>query len=55
MKASFLTNFLGSLGVGLAALVSTANADDTGILYTTDNASAGNHVLVITRPAAFLA
>ena len=49
MKTSFLTNYLGSLGVGLATLVSTANADDTGVLYTTDNASAGNHVLVITR------
>jgi 6-phosphogluconolactonase len=49
MKTSVLTNYLGSLGVGLAALVSTVNADDTGILYTMDNASAGNHVLVITR------
>ena len=49
MKTSLLTNYLGSLGAGLAALVSTANAGDTGILYTMDNASAANHVLVITR------
>ena len=42
-------NYLGILGVGLAALASRANAGDTGILYTTDNASAGNHVMVITR------
>jgi 6-phosphogluconolactonase (cycloisomerase 2 family) len=56
MKASFLTNYLGILGVGLAALVSTANAkgDDNGILYTMDNASAGNHVLVITRTGGAL-
>jgi 6-phosphogluconolactonase len=51
MKASLLKNCLGILGVGLAAFVSAANADD-GILYTTDNASAGNHVLVITRTGA---
>jgi 6-phosphogluconolactonase (cycloisomerase 2 family) len=49
MKTSLLTNYLGSLGVGLAALVSTAEAGDTGILYTMDNAGAANHVLVITR------
>jgi len=51
MKTSFLTNYLGIMGVGLAALVSTANATDNdgGILYTMDNASAGNHILVITR------
>jgi 6-phosphogluconolactonase len=49
MKTSLLTNYLGLLGVGLSALVSTANAADTGILYTTDNSSAGNHVMVITR------
>jgi 6-phosphogluconolactonase len=49
MKTSLLTNYLAILGVGLAALVSTANAVDTGILYTTDNASTGNHVMVITR------
>ena len=54
MKTSFLTKYLGSLGVGLAALVSTANADDAGILYTTDNTSAGNHVLVITRTGGAL-
>ena len=50
-KTSFLPNYLGSLGVGLATLVSAANAkeNDGGILYTMDNASAGNHVLVITR------
>jgi len=37
------------LGLGLALAATAANAGDTGILYTTDNASAGNHVLVITR------
>jgi 6-phosphogluconolactonase len=54
MKTSLLTNYLGSLGVGLAALVSTAKADDAGILYTSDNASAANHVLVITRTGGAL-
>jgi 6-phosphogluconolactonase (cycloisomerase 2 family) len=49
MKTNYLTNYLGSLGVGLAALISTAQAGESGLLYTTDNASAGNHVLVITR------
>jgi 6-phosphogluconolactonase len=49
MKTSTLLNHLGILGVSLAALASSANAGDTSILYTTDNASAGNHVLVITR------
>jgi 6-phosphogluconolactonase (cycloisomerase 2 family) len=50
-NTSFRKQYLGILGVSLAALVSTANAreNDAGILYTTDNASAGNHVLVITR------
>jgi len=61
MKTSFLTNCLGILGVGLATLVSTANAkennrreNNAGILYTMDNASAGNHVLVITRTGGAL-
>jgi 6-phosphogluconolactonase (cycloisomerase 2 family) len=49
MKTSALMNYLGILGVGLAAVASSANASDSGILYTTDNASAGNHVMVITR------
>ena len=49
MKTSVLKNHLGILGVGLAALASNADASDTGILYTTDNASTGNHVLVVTR------
>ncbi len=53
MKTPLVKNHLGSLCVGiafgLASLVSTANAGDNGILYTTDNASAGNHVLVVTR------
>jgi len=51
MKTSFLTNCLGILGVGLATLASTSNAKEknVGFLYTMDNASAGNHVLVITR------
>jgi hypothetical protein len=49
MKTSILMNHLGILGVSLAALASSANAGDTSVLYTTDNASAGNHVLVITR------
>jgi 6-phosphogluconolactonase (cycloisomerase 2 family) len=54
MKASILTNYLGIMGIGLATLVSTATAKDNDILYTTDNASAGNHVLVITRTAGAL-
>jgi 6-phosphogluconolactonase (cycloisomerase 2 family) len=56
MKTSFLTNYLGSLGVGLTGLVCTANANDNdaGILYTSDNASSGNHVLVIARTGGAL-
>jgi 6-phosphogluconolactonase (cycloisomerase 2 family) len=56
IKTSFLTNYLGIMGVGLATLVSIANAEvsDFGILYTMDNASAGNHVLVITRTGGAL-
>jgi 6-phosphogluconolactonase (cycloisomerase 2 family) len=49
MKTSLLTRYLGIMGLGLATLVSTANAGETGILYTTDNASIDNHVIVITR------
>jgi 6-phosphogluconolactonase (cycloisomerase 2 family) len=56
MKTSFLTNYLGSMGVGLATLVATANAKESeaGVLYTMDNASAGNHVLVISRTGGTL-
>ena len=54
MKKSFLTNSLGGLAVGLATIVSTSNASDAGILYTMDNAGAGNHVLVITRTGGAL-
>ena len=51
MKSSFPINYLGILGLGFATLVSAASAreNDTGVLYTMDNASAANHVLVMTR------
>jgi 6-phosphogluconolactonase (cycloisomerase 2 family) len=49
MKTLVLTKYLGSLGAGLAALVSTATAGETGYLFTMDNAAAGNNVLVISR------
>jgi 6-phosphogluconolactonase len=49
MKTFHLINYLVSLSASLAALVSTANADEAGILYTMDNASSGNNVQVITR------
>jgi len=49
MKTSPFTMSITGCGLGLALLAITANAGDTGILYTTDNASAGNHVLVISR------
>jgi 6-phosphogluconolactonase (cycloisomerase 2 family) len=49
MKTSSFTQSITGLGLGLALAATAANAGDTGILYTTDNASAGNHVLVITR------
>jgi 6-phosphogluconolactonase len=48
MKTSSFTQSITGFGLGLALVATTANADDTGVLYTTDNASAGNHVLVIT-------
>jgi hypothetical protein len=49
MKAPLRLNYLCRLGLTLAALVSGADAADTGILYTTDNSASGNHVQVITR------
>lgn len=49
MKTSFLINGLSILGVGLTTLAPVAHAANSDILYTTDNASAANHVLVITR------
>jgi 6-phosphogluconolactonase len=49
MRQLLFMQYCSGLGLGLALLATTANADDTGILYTADNASAGNHVLVITR------
>jgi 6-phosphogluconolactonase (cycloisomerase 2 family) len=49
MKTSLLNRLLGSAGVGLAAFACSVSAGESGTLYTADNASAGNHVLVITR------
>ena len=48
MKTVLRVNHLCRLGLALATIASAASAADTGILYTTDNASAGNHVQVIT-------
>jgi 6-phosphogluconolactonase len=49
MKPLVLATCLGGLAVGLPALASSVDAEDTGILFTTDNSASGNHVQVITR------
>ena len=54
MKSSLLTRYLATVGLALAAFVSNASADDAGVLFTMDNASAGNHVLVISRTGGAL-
>jgi 6-phosphogluconolactonase len=46
MKRSVITKHLGGIGLGLAVLTTTAKADDHGAVYTMDNASGANHVLV---------
>ena len=49
MKTSKMTKYIGALALSLASLILTAKADerDPGVLYTMDNASSGNKVLVI--------
>jgi 6-phosphogluconolactonase (cycloisomerase 2 family) len=49
MKTFLLAACLGGLAMGLPALVSTVDAQDTGVLFTTDNSASGNHVQVINR------
>jgi 6-phosphogluconolactonase len=52
MKSSFIARCLGLLGAGLLVLTVTATAkDDAGVIYTMDNAAAGNHVLAWQRMA----
>ena len=54
MKTSRLVNQVCRLGLALVTSASSASAANTGILYTTDNAAAGNHVQVITRSGSTL-
>ena len=49
MRTFLLATCLGGLAMGLPALVSTVDAEDTGFLFTADNSASGNHVQVITR------
>lgn len=50
MKSSLNGKCLGVLGAGLLALTVTATAaEEAGVIYTIDNASAGNHVLAWKR------
>ena len=52
MKASLIGKCLGILGAGLIALTGTAIAEEAaGVIYTIDNAAAGNHVLTWKRMA----
>lgn len=46
MKHSLLTKIFGGLGVGLVLLGTTAKADHHNIIYTMDNATPANHVLI---------
>lgn len=49
MKLSLFPSYFHATALGLASLVSTTWAAETGALYTMDNAAAGNHVLVFER------
>ncbi len=52
MKSSLIGKCLGVLGAGLLAFTVTANAEEgVGVIYTMDNAAAGNHVLAWKRMA----
>ena len=52
MKSSSIGKCLGILGAGLLALTVTAIAEEgPGVIYTLDNAAAGNHVLAWQRRA----
>jgi 6-phosphogluconolactonase len=46
MKYSLLTKTFGGLGIGVALLGTTAKADHHSIIYTMDNATPANHVLI---------
>jgi len=54
MSVSSLDRAIGLFGISLAAFVSNAAATDTGVLYTADNASSGNHIQVIKRSGGAL-
>ena len=43
------TKLCSGLGLSLALLGTTVKAQDTGAVYTTDNAASANHVLVFQR------
>jgi 6-phosphogluconolactonase (cycloisomerase 2 family) len=51
MKTLLTSKSITGLTLGLALLASNTNADDSGTLYTMDNATSGNHVLVLHRGA----
>jgi 6-phosphogluconolactonase len=51
MKRSTLKHHFIGLGLGLAVLATTVKADQEGVLYTMNNASGGNRVLVFGRHA----
>src|SRR5579859_4535128 len=51
MKRSVFTKYIGGLGLG-AVLATTAKAEEHGVLYTMDNGSNANHVLVFDRNEA---
>jgi 6-phosphogluconolactonase len=49
MKLSTFTPYFYAAALGLASLAATVKADETGALYTMDNAVGANHVLVFHR------
>ena len=49
MKQLTIAPYIIGAGLALAALATTAKADEAGVLYTMDNAAGANHVLVFER------
>ena len=54
MKTASLSRILGA-ALGVAASTTIASAQQHGVLFTADNAAAGNHVWVVSRSGATLA
>jgi 6-phosphogluconolactonase (cycloisomerase 2 family) len=49
MKLTLLINCFTGLAIGMAALATSATAEESGAVYTMDNAAGANHVLAFQR------